>query len=294
MAEISTLLEILRANTPGKDIPMETLRKNFSSFYLRHQRDRHPVTRPGHVRPDLPVTWVTYPDQDQKKAIIFFHGGGFTIGSTADHIGLCSRLSEVAGMQLFGVDYRLAPEFHFPSQVEDAIDAYHFLLGKGFAPSSVVPVGISAGGTLVLSLLLACRDRDIPLPACAVCMSPAVNMLFEGPSVKENRSADWITQERLDSIRTNYLHGAEPHLPLASPLFAELQGLPPLMIQAGSGELLRDDIIQFVEKARSAGVKVEFEIWKKMFHCWQVFADELKEGDDAIRSIGNYIRKITC
>jgi monoterpene epsilon-lactone hydrolase len=293
MEVISGLLDVLRANTPGKDIPMGTLRKNFSMFYRDHQHDRHPAICPEPVRANLPATWVTEPESDGKKAILFFHGGGFTIGSTADHIGLCSRLVEASGRPLFGVDYRLAPEFYFPAQVEDAVDAYRFLFGKGFAPSSIVPVGISAGGTLVLSLLIACRDRNIPLPACAVCMSPAVNMLFEGSSVQENRSTDWITQQRLDSIRTNYLHGSDPHQPLASPLFSDLQGFPPVMIQAGGGELLRDDIISFVEKARSEGVEVEFEIWDGMFHCWQVFADELTEGDDAIRSIGRYIRKMT-
>ncbi len=293
MAEISGLLEILRASTPGKDIPMTTLRKTFSKFYLDHQRDRQPDTRSETIRPDLPAVWVKGSGSDGNRVILFFHGGGFTIGSTADHIGLCSRLADAAGIQLLGIDYRLAPEFYFPAQVEDAVDAYLFLLRKGFAASAVIPVGISAGGTLVLSLLIACRDRKIPLPACAVCMSPAVNLLFEGRSVKDNVSTDWITQERLDSIRKNYLHGADPHLPLASPLFAVLRGLPPVMIQAGSGELLLDDIIRFVEKSRFEGVEIEFELWEGMFHCWQVFAGELMEGEDAIRSIGNYIRKMT-
>jgi monoterpene epsilon-lactone hydrolase len=291
MADLSGLLDILRASTPGKDIPMETLRKNFSSFYLGHQHERHLSIRPDSIRADLPATWISMPEVDAVKVLLFFHGGGFTLGSTADHIGLCSRLVEAAGIQLFGIDYRLAPEYHFPDPVEDAVDAYLFLLGKGFAPSSVVPVGISAGGTLALSLLIACRDRNIPLPSCAVCMSPAVNMLFEGCSVPENCSTDWITQQRLDSIRTNYLHGADPRQPLASPLFADLHGLPRMMIQAGGGELLRDDIIMFVEKALNAGVLVDFELREGMFHCWQVFADELKEGEDAVISIGRYIRK---
>lgn len=119
-------------------------------------------------------------------------------------------------------------------------------------------------------------------------------MLFEGRSVKDNASTDWITQQRLDSIRTTYLHSADPRQPLASPFFADLKGLPPLMVQAGGGELLRDDIVLFVEKARNAGVDIEFEIRDRMFHCWQVFADELKEGDDAVRSIGRYIREMTC
>lgn len=290
MDDISSFVDMLRAHSPGKGVPMDVLRQNFSSFYLEHQRDRHPPIHLDPVRDDLPATWITTPVPGEKKAILFFHGGGFTIGSTADHAGLCSRLAEAAGMPVLGVDYRLAPEFHFPAQVEDAVDAYLFLLGKGYSPSSVVAVGISAGGTIVLSLLLTARDRNIPLPLCAVCMSPAVNMLFEGRSVKENLGTDWITAERLDSIRKVYLHGADPRNPLASPVFANLAGLPPIMIQAGSGELLRDDILGFVEKATQSGVKVEFELWEGMFHCWQVFAADIKKGDAAIRSIGRYIR----
>jgi monoterpene epsilon-lactone hydrolase len=292
MDNFQSFVDMLRAHSPQKGIPMDVLRQDFSSFYLEHQRDRNPSMYPDPIRDDLPGTWITTPGKSEKKAILFFHGGGFTLGSTADHAGLCSRLADVACMPVFGVDYRLAPEFCFPAQVEDAVDAYRFLLDKGYAPSSVVPVGISAGGTLVLSLLLAARDRNIPLPASAVCMSPAVNMLFEGRSVVENLKTDWITKERLDSIRKVYLHGADPRNPLASPLFADLEGLPPMMIQAGSGELLRDDIIGFVEKAHTSGVKVEFELWDGMFHCWQVFAAELHEGDAAIKLIGGYIRKM--
>lgn len=283
-------IDNLRAHLPGKNIPINTARSDFSSFYLMHQGEPAPATRPDPVRDDLPATWVGIQDPGRKEAILFFHGGGFTVGSTADHIGLCSRLADEAGMPVLGVDYRLAPESCFPSQVQDAIDAYRFLLAKGFPASSIVPVGISAGGTLVLSLLIAARDAHIPLPSCAVCMSPAVSMLFEGHSVRENISTDWVTPERLDSIRAAYLQGADPRQPLASPVFADLEGLPPLMIQAGGGELLRDDIIGFAEKARNSGVLVEFEIWKGMFHCWQIFFIELQEGEEAIKHIGRYIR----
>jgi monoterpene epsilon-lactone hydrolase len=229
------------------------------------------------------------PESREKGVILFFHGGGFTIGSTADHIGLCSRLASAAGRPVFGVDYRLAPEFIFPAPVEDALDSYRFLLGKGYDPSDIVPAGISAGGTLVLSMLVILRELDIPLPACGVCMSPAVNLLFEGRSVVENVETDLVRPRRLESIRNLYLGGQDPKNPAASPYFADLRGLPPLLIQAGGGELLRDDIVSFVEKLRNSGVDVDFELWDGMFHSWQVFASVLKEGDEAIKSIGSYI-----
>lgn len=292
MDNVSAFVDMLRSHTPAKGIPIEVLRQDFSSFYLEHQDDRHPLTCPVKVRDDLSATWVTEP-QKSKKAILFFHGGGFTIGSTMDHIGLCDRLVEASGMPVLGVDYRLAPEFCFPAQVEDALDAYMFLLDNDYKSSSVLPVGISAGATLVLSLLISARDHDLPLPSCAVCMSPAVSLFFEGRSVTENLSTDWITRERLDAIRNMYMRGGDPRNPLASPIYADLEGFPPLMIQAGTGELLRDDIIAFVEKARNSGVNVEFELWEGMFHCWQVFAVDIKEGDEAIRQIGRYIRKMT-
>lgn len=293
MDNVPAFVDMLRSHTPAKGIPIETLRQEFSSFYLEHQDDRHPRTYPVRILDDLPATWVTEPKKS-KKAILFFHGGGFTICSTADHIGLCDRLAEASGIPVLGVDYRLAPEFCFPAQVEDAIDAYRFLLDNGYKSSSVVPVGISAGATLVLSLLISAREHDIPLPSCAVCMSPAVNLLFEGRSVTENLSTDWITGERLDAIRNMYMRGGDPRQPMASPIYADLEGLPPLMIQAGTGELLRDDIIAFVEKARKSGIDIEFELWEGMFHCWQVFSAELKEGDEAIRQIGMYIRRMTA
>jgi len=286
-------INLLREHSPGEDLPIETVRKDFSDFYLSYQDDQRPVTSIVSIRDDLQGTWITVPGCGDKGAILFFHGGGFTIGSTADHTGLCSRIASAAGMPVFGVDYRLAPESTFPAPVEDALDSYRFLLETEYDPSHIVPVGISAGGTLVLSMLIILRELHVRLPACAVCMSPAVNLLFEGRSVTDNIKTDWITPRRLDSICRTYLKGENPRNPAASPYFADLTGLPPLLIQAGGGELLRDDIICFVEKARDCGVDVDFEMWEGMFHCWQIFASGISEGDEAIQKIGSYIREYT-
>jgi acetyl esterase/lipase len=191
---------------------------------------------------------------------------------------------------VFSVDYRLAPEHVFPAPVDDAVTAYRYLLSHGFPSHRILPAGISAGGTLVLDLLLSARDQSLPLPPAGVCMSPFVNMLFEGESVTKNIDNDWLTPARLSAIQALYLAGNNPEDPLASPVHARLSGLPRLYIQAGTHELLLSDIASFVDKARWAGVPVRFELWEGMFHCWQVFADKVPEGERAINLAGAFIR----
>jgi monoterpene epsilon-lactone hydrolase len=188
------------------------------------------------------------------------------------------------------VDYRLAPESVFPAQVDDTVAAYRYLLAKKIPPHRIIPVGISAGGTLVLDLLISARDQRLLLPPAAVCLSPAVDMHFTGESVKTNHGLDWITPARLDAIRMTWLAGHDPKDPLASPVYAQLRGLPRLYIQAGTHELLLSGIASFVQKARWAGVPVQFELWEGMFHCWQVFARDVPEGRQAIDHIGAFVR----
>jgi acetyl esterase/lipase len=180
----------------------------------------------------------------------------------------------------------------FPAAAEDALAAYAYLLAHGTPPHHIVPVGISAGGTLVLDLLLSARDAKLPLPPAAVCLSPATDLLFEGESVERNMGLDWITPARLHAIRTTYLSGADPRDPRASPVYARLGGLPRLYIQAGTHELLLSDIAKFVDRARWAGVPVQFELWEGMFHCWQVFARDVPEGKRAIDHIGAFVQDV--
>lgn len=281
---------ILKRHTPGTG-SIQELRDDFSSFYLSLQRDRNPRLIPVRIRDRFTAYWISGPESLPDRTILFFHGGGFSLGSTGDHLGLCSRLAEVTEARVFSVDYRLAPEYPFPAAVEDCIAAYEYLIVKGFDPDRIVLAGISAGGTLVLTTLLEARERGLPLPAAAVCISPAVDMNFCGESVTANQEADWVTPARLDAIRTSYLRDNDPSNPLASPIRADLSGLPPLMIQAGSSEVLIDGIRAFVEKAQNAGVNVQFDLADGMFHCWQVFADVLPEGAEAVGRIGEFIRK---
>ena len=267
------------------------LRKDFEQLYLKFSSKQELNVKIQNVA-DIPGFKICAEHAQDDHVILFFHGGSFTTGSTKDHLDLCGKLSRASGFCVFSIDYRLAPEHKFPDAVEDCLMSYLWLLKNGFEPSQIVLAGISAGGTLALSTLLSLRDNGVELPRGAVCMSPPVDMLFEGLSIVTNRGKDWITQERLEMSRKVYLKGNNLTQPLASPLYADLHGLPPLMIQVGSHELLLDDIIKFHKKAVDSNVEVTFELWKDMFHSFQIFSSAVEEGQNAIQNAGEYIKKI--
>ena len=290
------LLSILKSNAPDSKRPLAFIRQDLSAFYASMQEET--VMGSDHrleqvtIRDGLKGIWVSLPESTGDRVVLFFHGGGFTTGSTDSHLGLCIRLASASGARIFSIDYRLAPENIFPAAVEDAVASWRYLLDKGYAPHHIIPTGISAGGTLVLSLLLATRDQGLPLPPAGVCMSPNTSMLFEGESITRNQDRDWISAERLHSIRTTYLAGHDPKDPLASPYYGSLRGLPRLYIQMGTHEVLLSDIGAFVDKARWAGVPVQAEIWEGMFHNWQLFAEQIPEGQEAIEHIGLFVQDI--
>jgi acetyl esterase/lipase len=189
------------------------------------------------------------------------------------------------------IEYRLAPEHRFPADIEDVVTAYQWMLEQSCKPSQIYLAGDSAGGGLVLSCLLALKERDLPLPAGGVCLSPATDLTFSGESWNKNVNKELIvnpyTAEKLQSI---YLGDADARNPLASPVFGDLQGLPPILIQVGSDEILLSDAETFAERARQAGVEVTLEVWPGMQHVWQYAASRLPEGRQAIDRIGEYIR----
>ena len=290
------LLTLLKKNSPDPSLPIPALRESFSDLYTGMQQE---TLSAGDYRIDtVPLRdgacghWITLPGVLQDRVVLFFHGGDFTRGSTADHLGLCVRLAKAAEALVFSVDYRLAPEHPFPAALQDAVAAWRYLISRGYPQHHILPTGISAGGNLVLGMLLSLRDERIPLPAGAICMSPVVDLLFPGESVEKNAGRDSITAERLRSVRKDYLGGRDPSLPLASPTRARLAGLPRLYIQAGTHELLLSDIGMFADRARWAGVPVKVELWEGMFHGWQVFSDHLYEGQEAVGQAGAFARNI--
>jgi monoterpene epsilon-lactone hydrolase len=224
------------------------------------------------------------------RCILYFHGGGYVAMSPRTHRSMTSRLATWSNARLFALDYRLAPEHSFPAALEDALSAYRALIAIGASPSRMIVAGDSAGGGLALALLLALRDAGDPLPAGAVLFSPWTDLAATGESIVTNNAADplffgsWVAP-----AARHYLADTPATNPLASPIYADLTGLPPLFIQAGDSEVLLDDSRRVAEKAKKAGVEVTIQIWRGVPHCWQIFAPVLPEGRDALRAASAFI-----
>jgi monoterpene epsilon-lactone hydrolase len=224
------------------------------------------------------------------RCILYFHGGSYVAMSPRTHRSVTSRLAVWSNASLLALDYRLAPEFPFPAALEDAVSAYRALIAMGANPSRIVLAGDSAGGGLALALLLALRDGHDPLPAAAVLFSPWTDLAATGKSIVTNNIADalffgsWVA-----SAARHYLVDTPATSPLASPLYADLAGLPPLFIQVSDSEVLLDDSRRVVEKAKKAGVDATLQIWRGVPHCWQIFAPTLPEGRDALRDASVFI-----
>jgi acetyl esterase/lipase len=240
----------------------------------------------------VPAEWVTAAGTEAARTILYLHGGGYVIGSPSTHRGLAERLSKAAGARVLVIDYRLAPEHPFPAPVEDATKAYRWLLASGVAASNIAVAGDSAGGGLTAATLIALRDAGDALPAAGICLSPWVDMEGIGESMTLRAELDPMVQkEGLLGMAGLYLQGADPRSPLAAPLYADLHGLPPLLVQVGTSETLYDDATRLAERAKAAGVNVTLEPWDEMIHVWHLFAEMLPEGQKALDRIGEFVRQ---
>jgi phosphinothricin tripeptide acetyl hydrolase len=223
--------------------------------------------------------------------VLYLHGGGYVIGSPRSHRHLAAAIAGAAGASALLLDYRLAPEHPFPAAVEDATAAYRWLLDQATAPERIVIAGDSAGGGLTVATLLALREARVPLPAGGVCISPWVDLTCSGASYRTMAAADPIVRRAgVEEMARAYLGATPPRTPLASPLFADLRGLPPLLIHVGSDEVLLDDAVQLAERAKAAGVDATLEIYDRMIHVWHWFLPMLDEAQTAVEAIGRFVR----
>jgi len=237
----------------------------------------------------VPAEAVEPATQADRPVFLHLHGGGYVMSDPGGSRGFTTALARAAGIRVVSLDYRLAPEHPFPAAVDDALAAYAALLET--APAGAIAIGgESAGGGLAIATLLAIREAGLPQPACAVALSPWVDLACRGASHVTCADRDpLLTRGVLLEMAAQYLQGQDPSAPLASPLAADLSGLPPMLIQAGEDEVLRDDAIALGERTRAAGVLAEVEIWPDMIHVWQMFAGLLPEADQAITSIAGFV-----
>jgi monoterpene epsilon-lactone hydrolase len=228
----------------------------------------------------------------EPRILYYIHGGGFTAGTAAAYRGLSSHLSAATSCRVLAVDYRWAPEEPFPAALDDCVAGYRWLVMAGSAsPDHVVLAGDSAGGNLVVAMLLALKKEGDKLPAAGVCLSPIFDLALTGDSVTTGADRDpMILASSLQKCSAAYRGNADPRNPLMSPLYADLAGLPPILLQCGSEEMLRDDSVRLAAKAKAAGVDVTFEEWDEMVHVWHLFADRLTDGRKALARVGEFVR----
>ncbi|MDP9180705.1 MAG: alpha/beta hydrolase, partial [Chloroflexota bacterium] len=246
---------------------------------------REPVDVDG-----VSAEWITVPNSSEAITVLYLHGGGFVIGSVNIYVDLVSRIARASGARALSVDYRLAPEHPFPAALDDATTAYRWLLKQGVAPESIVIAGDSAGGALTASTLLALKAAGDPLPGGAVLLSPGTDFTFSGETMETRKDRDpLLTRSLCEHWLGMYLGVTSPTV--ASPLFGDYNGLPPILIQVGDAEILLDHSTRYAERAKAAGVDVTLEIWDDMIHVFQLFAPMLPEGQQAIDKIGAWVKQ---
>lgn len=273
---------IIHLDAATQRAEMEAL--SLPSSALKRVR-REPVDAGG-----IPAEWFIPRDGPSDTVVLYLHGGAYIYGSTRTHGDLIARIALGSGARALGLNYRLAPEHPFPAPVEDTVAAYRWLLSTGVKPERVVFCGDSAGGGLALAALVSLRDQGVPLPAGAVVIAPWVDVGCNGPSVETNARYDWGDKRMLLRWAEWYLAGASPTEPLASPLCADLRGLPPLFVHVGSAELQYDDGVRITEKARADGVRAHLEVWPEMIHNFQTFGEGFPEAVRGTAKLCEHIR----
>jgi len=291
--ELDTVLEMIRVRSAE-------VRKTTDDDRLSYERIMSVLPMDDDIETErvgvngIPAEWISAPESQEDRVILYLHGGGYLFGSARTHRVMLAHMARAAKARVLALDYRLAPEIPFPAPVEDSVSAYRWLLAQGISAQKMVIGGDSAGGGLAVAAMVALRSVGEPLPAAGVCISAWTDMESTGDSHMTNAESDpSVSKERLLKIAKVYLAGKEPTAPLASPIHADLTGLPPLLLQVGSIEVLLDDSTLLKSRAKAAGVSVEMEVWEDMPHVWHHYAPILPEARKAIGRIGEFVLEHT-
>jgi monoterpene epsilon-lactone hydrolase len=270
MTQVRKRLELLSPFVPG--------RRNYTQMT--------PVDAGG-----VPGMLAAVAPSRAERCVLYFHGGGYSIGTAALYRDFLWRIAAAARAQVLYFDYRLAPEHPFPAALDDAVAAYRWLVGR-FDGRHVAFAGDSAGGGLLFAALLRLRDEGVELPSAAAALSPWTDLALTGASMQSNAEADpMLDPDNLPELVRNYCAGADPRNPYISPVYGDPAGLPPALIQAGSDEILRDDAVRMADRMRAAGCEAEVEIWQQMPHVWHLYARLVPEGRRAIARIGQFLQE---
>ena len=288
--ELAAIRAAIAARPKPKDIA--ELRQNIDarglSYGVAGDVKVEPVDAGG-----VKAEWTSTANANSQRVILYVHGGGYVIGSLDSHRHAVSEMGRAAGTRMLALDYRLAPEHPFPAPVEDSLAAYRFLLAQGFQPEHIAIAGDSAGGGLVIAALVAIRDAGLPQPSCGWAISPWVDMEAIGDSMTTKAAEDpTVQKEGIAFMAGSYLNGADPRHPLAAPIYADLKGIAPLLIQVGAAETLYDDSIRLAREAGAAHVPVTLEIWPEMIHIWHIYHPILAAGRRAIDQGGAYVKTV--
>jgi len=241
----------------------------------------------------VPAQWINTPETIHKRVLYFLHGGGHVSGSIKTHQDFAARLSRISKARVLLIDYRLAPEHPFPAGLDDAVKAYKWLVDdEQIDPKNIIIGGDSAGGNLALTTLLKLRELNLELPKSAVLISPWTDMLGTGESMITKAEVDpFISPIACEFFSQLYARDRDLRNPLISPLYADLQGFPPLFIQVGTAEILLDDSIRLAKRAKAIGIEVELDVWEDMIHDFAMFAAVVPESQEGIINIGKFLLK---
>ena len=292
--EMDAVIQLLNANQADGDPSVEEQRAGMEalagSFPLPEGAQQRAETIAG-----VPCEWQSVDGAKDDAVLLYFHGGGYVIGSVNTHRGLVSGFSGASGITGLSVDYRLAPEHPFPAAVEDAVAVYHALLEQGRDPAKIAIGGDSAGGGLSLALLLAARERGLPQPACAALLSPWSDLRIVAKAYESRKESDpMVRKDGISAMAAHYLGETDPSNPLASPVLADLSGLAPMIIHVGDREVLLDDSVDLAARAQEAGVDVTLKVWPDMIHVFQAFYPMVEEARQSIAEMGSFIAEKTA
>ncbi len=292
--EMDAVIQLLNANQAEGEPSVEEQRAGMEalagSFPLPEGAQQRAETIAG-----VPCEWQSVEGAKDDAVLLYFHGGGYVIGSVNTHRGLVSGFSGASGITGLSVDYRLAPEHPFPAAVEDAVAVYHALLEQGRDPAKIAIGGDSAGGGLSLALLLAARERGLPQPACAALLSPWSDLRIVAKAYENRKESDpMVRKDGISAMAAHYLGDTDPTNPLASPILADLSGLAPMIIHVGDREVLLDDSVDLAARAEDAGVDVTLKVWPDMIHVFQAFYPMVEEARQSIAEMGSFIAEKTA